>query len=68
MNNIKKEVNSRYGIFETIYNINEKNGALATTYIMLYLLEIIFKKDNNCIYCDTDSVYLINKRSECKDE
>ena len=64
MNNNKKEVNSKYGMFETIYNINEKCGTLATTYIMLYLLEICFNNTN----CDTDSAYLINKESECKDE
>ena len=53
MNN-KKDVN----------NINETSGALATAYIMLYLLKIIF--DNT--YCDTDSIYLINNKSEDKNE
>lgn len=63
MNN-KKDVNNKYGMFESIHNINETCGALATTYIMLYLLEIVF----NNAYCDTDSIYLINNKSEDKDE
>lgn len=68
MNN-KKDVNNKYGMFKSIHNTDETRGslatrgALATGCIMLYLLEIVF----NNTYCDTDSVYLINK-SEGKNE
>ena len=63
MNN-KKDVNNKYGMFGSSHNINETRGALATGYIMFYLLKIVF----NNIYCDTDSIYLINKESEWKNE
>ena len=63
MNN-KKDVNNKYGMFGSIHNTNETRGALATAYIMRYLLKIVF----NSTYCDTDSIYLINNESEGKDE
>lgn len=67
MNNIKdikQKVNSKYGMFGHHYNTNETWGACVTSSIMFYLLEIYF----DCVYCDTDSIYLINNESECKDE
>ena len=66
MNNIKdmkQKVNSKYGILGH-HNTNETRGALVTAYIMHYLLKIVF----NNVYCDTDSIYLINNESEGKDE
>ena len=67
MNNIKdikQKVNSKYGMFGPHYNTDETWGACVTSNIMFYLLEIYF----DYAYCDTDSIYLINNESECKDE
>ena len=66
MNNIKdmkQKVNSKYGIHGH-HNTIETRGALATAYIKLYLLKIVF----NNVYCDTDGIYLINNDSEGKNE
>lgn len=68
MNNIKdvkQKVNSKYGMLGYHHNTNETWGALATLYIMLYLLEFIYC-DADSIYCDTDSIYFINYESEIK--